>query len=350
MRELSDRCMEYFALATFNETFSTNGADLHLTGGADWLQEHLRSGYLPAWSNMIRHELNTAEVPNPDPQEGSRLQDAAVRVKALSRWNNYYVAGIRQIMRDYSADGIYLDEIAYDRITMLRARKMLDNEGVIDHHSDCGGFSHSPAMNYMELFPFIDRLWYGEGFNYDTPFADYWLTEISGLPSGLSSDMLRYDTMKHAHGMTRYHYRGMLVGSAFRWSGDQSSPFCPVALWRLWDKFQIQNSTMIGWWEDVEEGNGTVPIQLTNPNFRATVYLKQGEAALIAIADFTDSISPYTTNVSLSFDWPALGLSASTAALEMPTIEPFQTSGGRFPINHTFKINATQGGLLLLLS
>ena len=76
--------------------------------------------------------LDTSTVPNPDPLEGLRLQDAGMRVKALSRWNNYYVAGmdlapwlivccwhdahtgvaqlgLRQIMRDYGADGIYLD-------------------------------------------------------------------------------------------------------------------------------------------------------------------------------------------------------------------------------------------------
>ena len=39
------------------------------------------------------------------------------------------VAGLRQIIRDYSCNGIYLDEIAYDRVTMLRARKVLGNEG-----------------------------------------------------------------------------------------------------------------------------------------------------------------------------------------------------------------------------
>lgn len=68
--------------------------------------------YLPAWSNPISNTLNTATVPSPDATEGERLQDAGVRVRALSRWNNYYVAGLRQIQRDYDADGIYLDEIA----------------------------------------------------------------------------------------------------------------------------------------------------------------------------------------------------------------------------------------------
>ena len=51
-------------------------------------------------------------------------------------------------------------------------------------------------MPYQPDRQFINRLWYGEGFDYDTPSADYWLVEMSGLPSGLSADMLRYTTMK----------------------------------------------------------------------------------------------------------------------------------------------------------
>eukprot|EP01052_Picozoa_sp_SAG31_P045809 SAG31_NODE_8519_length_1437_cov_1.297459_2_plen_84_part_00 len=54
---------------------------------------------------------------------------------------------------------MHTDEIAYDRVTMLRARKVLGDSGMIDHHSDCGGFTKSPAINYMELYPFINRLW-----------------------------------------------------------------------------------------------------------------------------------------------------------------------------------------------
>ena len=148
MRELSDRCSEYFPMLSFNETLVPG-----VGGGADWLQEHIRSGYLPAWSNPVNPVLNSLQVPNPDPLEGPFLQDAGMRVRALSRWNNYYIAGLRQIMRDYGADGIYLDEIAYDRTTMLRARKVLGNQGKIDHHADHGFVSHSPVINYMELYP-----------------------------------------------------------------------------------------------------------------------------------------------------------------------------------------------------
>ena len=107
MRELSDRCFEYYAMLSFGakEELATlvpgNG------GGADWLQEHIREGYLPAWSNPVPvSALNLSGVPNPDPAEGARLQDAGMRVKALTRWNNYYVAGLRQIQRDYGTDGI----------------------------------------------------------------------------------------------------------------------------------------------------------------------------------------------------------------------------------------------------
>ena len=42
---------------------------------------------------------------------------------------------------------------------MLRSRKMLGDSATIDHHADHGFVSASPAMNYMELYPFINRLW-----------------------------------------------------------------------------------------------------------------------------------------------------------------------------------------------
>jgi hypothetical protein len=85
---------------------------------------------------------------------------------------------------------------------MMRARKLLDQRaGVIDHHSDSGAFCVSPAMIYNEHYPFIDKLWYGEGFPYDTATPDYWLVEMSGLVFGLTADMLRYP------GETPYHFK-----------------------------------------------------------------------------------------------------------------------------------------------
>ena len=195
----------------------------------------------------------------------------------------------------------------------------------------------------------------GEGFDYDTASADYWLTEISGLPSGLSSDMLRYNTMRHTHGFTRYHYRGMLVGSAFRYTGSHagSAPdvFSPVATWQLWDEFKIQESTMIGWWENHEESAGTVPVHLSNPNFLATVYLRYGLSALVVVSDWSSLLGNYTSALSVSYNWTAMGFAASTVAV--PRLPPYQVessvAGQHFPVSHTFNISASQGGLILLL-
>ena len=151
---------------------------------------------------------------------------------------------------------VQLDEIAYDRQTMMRARKLLDaRDGVIDHHSDSGAFCTSPAMIYAEHYPFIDKLWYGEGFDYATSDPAYWLVEMSGLVFGLTADMLRYP------GMTPYHFRGMLFGESNRWQGGMdpatvtTDPFVPVALWRLWQDIGISAAVLHGFW--LEEALGT---------------------------------------------------------------------------------------------
>ena len=54
---------------------------------------------------------------------------------------------------------------------MLRTKAVLGEKGLIDHRCDIGAFTTSCAANYMELYPFIDSLWYGEGFNYEAMLA-----------------------------------------------------------------------------------------------------------------------------------------------------------------------------------
>lgn len=197
---------------------------------------------------------------------------------------------------------------------------------------------------------FVFRLWYGEGFDYDTPSADYWLVEISGLPSGLSADLLRYTTMHADHGFGRYHYRGMLVGSAFRYSS--TGVLSPVGLWKLWDEFEIQDSEMIGWWVGVEDGPWAVPVKPSSTEFLATVYVqrhKPERAALIVVAGWSNDLSNRSTPLSFTWNWTALGLSPSTTKLHVPLVAPFQTQNvGVFSVDHVFNISATQGGLLLI--
>ena len=54
-----------------------------------------------------------------------------------------------------------LDEIAYDRVTIMRTKAVLGDTKLIDHHCDIGDMGgNSCAANYMEMYPFIDTLWY----------------------------------------------------------------------------------------------------------------------------------------------------------------------------------------------
>jgi hypothetical protein len=185
--------------------------------------------------------------------------------------------------------------------------------------------------------------------DYNTPSADYWLIEIAGLETGLSADMLRYPTMQHSHGMTRYHYRGMLVASSFRYSG--AGPFDPRALWKLWDSFAIETSTMIGWWSAIEEGNNTVPVRCgeDNSEVKVTTFVKHGEAAMIVLADWNEAA--LSVDCTLSYNWSALGLKQATAKLHAPELPPFQLGSvvRDYHVGETISINVTAGGLLLIL-
>jgi hypothetical protein len=329
MRELSNRCVETFAMRALGEAYVPGSGG----SGSDWLKEHVGAGFLPAWSNPI-----------PGLGNGFVL-DAAMRVVALSRWNNFYVEGIQQMMRDFNLDGIYLDEIAYDRVTMMRMKKLLDQRGgVIDHHSDSGAFCVSPSMIYMEHFPFLSKLWYGEGFNYDAATPDYWLVEMSGLAFGLTADMLRYP------GMTPEHFKGFLFAQSNRWQGGMdpatvtTNPFVPVALWALWRDVGIANAALFGWWlGDVDPA--LLPVAANDTGVRVTTYALPTRA-VVAVASFLDA----PTIVTLSVDNGILMLPGSidTYCWSAPVLPPFQLHPAKLRLNDTFEVPPGQGHIFTL--
>lgn len=348
MRELSTRCRELFALAALRETLLPTSSPR--AGGpptppavevpaSDWLSEHLQYDYQPAWSNPVSGLDNyAAEGWVPHTNEA----DAAVKVRGLSRWNNYYVEGLRWLGEKLGTDGIYLDEIAYDRVTMLRARRVLGVSGLIGHHSDSAHYATSSALNYLELYPFIDSLWYGEGFDYERASAVFWLCEMSGLPHGLTNELLRYG------GQTPAHFKGMLFGSANRWQGPfdvplGTSPFDPRAVWALWDRFGIDSAVMYGFWLDAERGAGTVPAVANDTGVKVTAFVRRGQATLLALASFV----PRNLSVTLKVDWARLGLPASTP-LVAPQLVPMQPARRVFADGEAIAVTAGQGWLLTL--
>lgn len=308
VRELANRAPELWALRSLgHEIFSTGNGN-----GYSWLQEHLGEDYIAAWFV-------------------EKYTDAAIVNSGVSRWHNFYVEGLNWLVKNIGIDGLYIDDLAFDRTTMKRIRKVLDAgcpEPRIDLHSanqfnDKDGYINSACL-YMEHMPYLDRLWLGEYFDY-TAGPDYWLTEVSGIPFGMMGEMLQD---------CGNPWRGMVYGmtSRLHWEG------CEVAryLWKAWDDFGIEGSRMIGYWVSSN------PIKTNRKDILATSYLRNGKV-MIAIASWADK----DTEVKLDIDWKKLGIDPKKAKLTGPEIPLYQPSVSFVP-QQAFPIEKGKGYLLIL--
>ncbi len=255
IRSLGDEIMR---VADVNPT-QVGGATFGKEGGGyAWLREHLVSDYVPGWRQPL-------------PWLGET--DAAIEMQGLSRWHNYYIEGLNWLMGNTGLDGLYLDGISYDReITKRVAKVMLRNDPrsrIQCHGGDCWSPSWDPdrlvstANSYLEHFPYLSNLWFGELYDYNMP-PDYWLVEMSGIPFGLTGEMLNYQNGGNP-------YRGMIFGM----SGRQH-PSAP-GMWRFWDEFGIQDAEWLGYWDR------RCPVRTDEPSVLATVYRKSGKS-LLALA------------------------------------------------------------------
>lgn len=314
VRELSNRAYELPALFSLGHEIYSNGKG----GGYAWLQEHLDSDYIAAWYTP---EAN----------------DAAIINSGMSRWHNYYVEGMNWLTKNIGIDGIYLDDVAFDRYTMKRIKKVMTDDGhpgIIDLHSanqynKSDGFNNSANL-YLELFPYINRLWFGEYFDYDNNSPDFFMTEVSGIPFGLMGEMLQNNGNL---------YRGLLYGMTNRlfWDGGVNVPADPRPIWKEWNLFGIKGSKMIGYWV---KNN---PIKTDNNKILTTIY-KKDKKLLIAIASWADG----EQNFHLNIDWSKLGMDPSKCKLVAPEIENFQTTK-TFNLNETIPVENKKGWLLELV-
>lgn len=304
-RELSNRCHEMPTLrllTTDADAIFDHGSG----GGGSWLQEHLQAGYHVRWSTG----LADGEV------------DEAIADTSLSRWINYYLRGLQWLTEDHpetaSIDGLYLDELSFDRNTMQRMRKAVDEKRsgcLFDLHScnkfHCGVPSapHAcSALIYMAHFAYLDSLWYGEGFS--PGYApDQWLVEMSGIPYGLHAEQLSNPNL----------WRGMVFAE-----GARPAP----ALWKAWDLLQltVDGVELRGWWE---ERPGKMPVVATNDtDVRASAYLRPSSAGggiVIAVASWKGAGSG-DARVTLAVDWDAIGIAADSAVVTAPSIAGFQVA------------------------
>jgi hypothetical protein len=306
VRELSNRAPELFTLRSLGEEVLSYGPG----GGFSWLQEHLDSSYIAAWF-----------VPE--------LKDAAIINSGVSRWHNYYVEGLNWLVKNVGIDGIYIDDVAFDRTTMKRVRKVLDRNrpaALIDLHSanqfnPRDGFANSANL-YLEHFPYLNRLWFGEYFDYNFS-PDFWLVEVSGIPFGLMGEMLEKGGNP---------WRGMVYGMTARlpWAGD------PTPVWNLMDEFGMKGSKMEGYW------SSKCPVRTDNPGVLATVYQKEGKA-LVALASW----DPKPVTCKLIVDWKALGINPSKAILHAHQAKNFQPEMS-FGVNDSIPVDPGKGWLLVI--
>ena len=302
-RELTKNLPEFWALFSLNgETiFPGPGNDtktiINPKGPDEWLKKNLKERYMPAWLNTIvegpfKGELDLAVITTPD-----------------TRLNNFYIGGLDWMLAHIGIDGIYVDDSALDRVTVRRARTLIDHyrpKGRIDFHSwnhfnNMAGFTNCLNL-YMDLLPYIDLVWIGEGRDYNR-MPDHWLVEVSGIPYGATGQMLNEGGNP---------WRGMVYGITNRppWAGN------PAELWKFWDAYGINSMRMVGYWDE------SSPLKSDNDMVKATLYAGK-DRSILAVAGWGDK----EQNCSLKLDWKALGYDASKCSISIPAIKDYQKAG-----------------------
>lgn len=301
-REFTKNLPEFWALNSLNGEIVYPGPGnscktvINPDGPKEWYIKNLRENYIPAWYNEIKEGKFKGET------------DLSVISTPDSRLNNFYVAGLDWMVQNIGIDGVYIDDSALDRYTLMRARKIIDRyrpEGRMDLHSwnhfnEWAGFASCLNL-YMDLLPYFDLLWIGEGRDYNRA-PDHWLIEVSGIPFGLPGQMLEGGGNP---------WRGMVYGITNRpgWAGNS-----PAGLWKFWDASKIEDKIMTGYWEK------NFPVQVSNPAVKASIYKSEGEV-IISVANWTD----HEQIASLNPDWYKLGMDPALTDIFIPDIEGFQS-------------------------
>ena len=288
-------------------------------GPHEWFINNMREKYIPGWfvtikEGKFKNEMDLSLVTTPD-----------------SRLNNYYVAGLDWMIQNMNIDGAYIDDTALDRLALQRSRKIIDRyrpEGTLDLHSwnhfhKWAGFASCLNL-YMDLLPYFDMLWIGEGRDYNRD-PDHWLVEVSGIPFGLCSQMLQGGGNP---------WRGMVYGMTNRAGWKGSIP--PTEIWKFWDKYRIESKEMIGYWD---KNN---PVTCSNPMVKASLYKGNGES-IISVANWSDK----DEEVKLTVDWAKIGLNSGKSDVFIPEIKDFQAEHTSISLNK-ISIPGKKGYLIVI--
>ena len=304
-RELTQNLPEFFALKSLDGEALLKRDDsvpgwpcTNKKGPHPWLREHVGLDILPAWRENVRF-----------PQAYTPRLDLAVITTPDTRWDNFYLEGLDYLVREYGIDGLYIDDTALTGESMQRARRILDRDGrrrLVDNHSwnhhDSRAGSGSTNLAFIDLYPYFDLLWRGEGFHNDTP-PDFWLIERSGIPFGVAGEMLGRGNP----------FRGLLFGMTDRagWGGG------PTGLWKFFDEMKLDDMELVGWWDDA------CPVKVKDSDdVKASVW-KGKKGAVLVVANFSKD----QRTATLAFNAEKLGFDGAKAAWKLPEIKGVQGGG-----------------------
>jgi four helix bundle protein len=261
----------------------------------------------------------------------SKLTDADSEAAETQSWLEFALrcGYITQAVFD-ELDGVYVDDTSLGRKTFQRAKRLIlkhNPKGLIDLHSwngvwqECYG-NHSPMLTYMPNLPYVDRVWLGEAFNYNTIDPEMWLIDMSGIPLGLTGEMLH----------TGNPWRGMVFAQTARlgWGGE------PRPIWKLWDDFGMEGCEMLGWWDP------RCPVACSDPGVHATVYRKPGKA-LFSLGSWAET----EVAVRLQIDWDALGLNPQQVTVSQPAVAGVQDAA-TYAVDDPIIVAPKKGALLVV--
>lgn len=311
IRELSVHAPEFWAFRSMEDEIFYPGPGetarpcTNPAGPHPWLCERLGRDFLPAWAEVVKNG------------ELAGTLDLALLTTPGGRLENFYLEGLRYLLERCPLDGLYLDDSSLSAEGFRRVhrifRKYRKCDPILDFHAwnpfpfhrkrDFGNCS--VVYRDMAKLPYMTDLWLGESFDYEAAFPEYYLTEISGLPFGLTGEMLRGGGNP---------WRGILFGmtSRYGWSGD------PRSLWRFFDTFGLEGLR-------IESDFDTPSLRQSDPRIRAARFTNARGNMLLALASW----HPETTDVVLEEDWTAPGIPGFQEAADYPAGTPVPLEPGK---------------------
>ena len=318
LRELTNVTTEIWAIRSLGHEILRGGKG----GGYNWLREHFVTDYTPQWYEHFDKDEDVLGV-------GA---DAAILTsESDSRWYNYYIEGLAWMVKNLDIDGIYMDDVSFDRRILKRMRRAMESVKpgcLIDLHSNTA-FSKGAANQYAEFFPYVDKLWFGESFLYDKMTPANWMVESSGIPFGLTGDMLY-------RGGNRW--LGMQYGMTVRYPWFTEGVNCdPRPVWKVWDEFGIEDAKMLGFWEN------NPAVSSSDRDVKVTAYKKEGKV-LLSIGNYSDEVK----EVTLDFDWEQLGLNPENMTLVAPEVKDMQPAS-QWNLHESISVQPRKGWLVYII-